>query len=85
MVRESGKGENFHGEYRRPGQWILRFGRFQRVRGCTRRLLLGHEQLAFLIVGLGCFLMLAGLVTVLVLMNNRENDRDTRARDRDSA
>ena len=68
-----------------PGSGFYGLVVFSVLVGAPTAFFLEYEQLAFLIVGLGCFLMLAGLVAVLVLMNNQENDRDNRARDRDTA
>lgn len=67
-----------------PGSGYYSLVVFSVLAGAPTAFFLEHEQLAFLIVGLGCFLVLAVLVAVLVLMNNRENDRDNRARDRDT-
>lgn len=41
---------------------------------------LQHEALAFLIVGIGCFLMLVFTVVMLVMISNQIYDRDARKR-----
>ena len=43
--------------------------------------LFDRELMAFLIIGLGCFLMLCAEVAVLVIINNRQEDELQTAQD----
>jgi hypothetical protein len=44
------------------------------VIGAPSTFFLGYELLAFLIIGIATFLMIASGVAVIVLMNNRQHD-----------
>lgn len=48
------------------------------VLGCPALFFLGYVELAFLWLGVGMFLMLSFVASVVVLMNNREQDREDR-------
>ncbi|WP_231367880.1 MULTISPECIES: hypothetical protein [unclassified Thioalkalivibrio] len=48
------------------------------VLGCPALFFLGYVELAFFSLGVGMFLMLSLVAAVVVLINNREQDREDR-------